>query len=60
MGIKDSAKVPLELRPQTKVNAKTSAQLDTDEDNDSEDNDSAAITGGDCRKNLFVFKASLD
>jgi hypothetical protein len=37
------AKVPLELRPQTKVNAKTSAQLDTDEDNDSEDNDSAAI-----------------
>ena len=37
------AKVPLELRPQTKVNAKTSARLDTDEDSDSEDND-AAVT----------------
>ena len=37
------AKVPLELRPQTKVNARTSAKLDTDEDNDSEDND-AAVT----------------
>jgi len=35
------AKVPLELRPQTKVNAKVSAELDTDEDNDSEDNDAA-------------------
>jgi len=35
------AKVPLELRPQTKVNAKISAELDTDEDNDSEDNDAA-------------------
>ena len=37
------AKVPLELRPQTKVNAKTSAKLDTDEDGDSEDND-ASVT----------------
>ena len=37
-------KIPLELRPQTKVNAKTSARLDTDEDNDSEDNDAAATT----------------
>jgi len=36
-------KIPLELRPQTKVNAKTSARLDTNEDNDSEDNDAAAI-----------------
>ncbi len=36
-------KIPLDLRPQTKVNAKTSAALDTDEDNDSEDNDVAAI-----------------
>ena len=35
------AAVPLELRPQTKVNAKISAELDTDEDNDSEDNDAA-------------------
>ena len=33
------AKVPLELRPQTRVNAKTAAVLDTDKDNDSEDND---------------------
>jgi len=33
------AKVPLELRPQTKVNAKTAAKLDTDKDGDSEDND---------------------
>jgi hypothetical protein len=38
------AKVPLELRPQMKVNAKTSAKLDTDEDNDSEDNDAAVTT----------------
>ncbi len=36
---KTLAKIPLELRPQTKVNAKTSAQLDTDEDEDSADND---------------------
>lgn len=37
------AKIPLELRPQTKVNAKTSARLDTDEDEDSADNDVSAI-----------------
>ncbi len=37
-------KIPLELRPQTKVSAKTSAALDTDEDNDSEDNDVAVQT----------------
>ncbi|HLM61542.1 MAG TPA: penicillin-binding transpeptidase domain-containing protein, partial [Pyrinomonadaceae bacterium] len=37
------AKIPLELRPQTKVNAKTSARLDADEDEDSEDNDAVAI-----------------
>ena len=36
------AKIPLELRPQTKVNAKTSARLDTDKDEDSEDNDVVA------------------
>ncbi len=36
---KTLAKIPLELRPQTKVNAKVSAQLDTDEDEDSADND---------------------
>jgi len=33
------AKVPLELRPETKVNAKVSAQIDTAEGEDSEDND---------------------
>ena len=38
-GNKNLAQIPLELKPQTKVNAKTSAQLDTAEDNDSEDND---------------------
>ncbi|MCY7346413.1 MAG: hypothetical protein LH614_09370 [Pyrinomonadaceae bacterium] len=38
------AKIPLELRPQTKVNAKTSARLDTDEDEDSADNDLSAVT----------------
>lgn len=38
------AKIPLDLRPQTKVNAKTSARLDTDEDEDSADNDLAATT----------------
>jgi len=38
-GDKTLAKIPLELRPQMKVNAKTSARLDTDEDEDSEDND---------------------
>jgi cell division protein FtsI/penicillin-binding protein 2 len=32
-------KVPLELRPETKVNAKVSAQIDTAEGEDSEDND---------------------
>ncbi len=39
---KTLAKIPLELRPQTKVNAKTSAQLDTDEDEDSADNEAIA------------------
>jgi penicillin-binding protein 2 len=38
-GGRNLAKLPLELRPQTKINAATSAQLDTDEDEDSEDND---------------------
>lgn len=33
------AKVPLELRPQTKVNAKISAQIDNAEGEESEDND---------------------
>jgi hypothetical protein len=36
---KTLAKIPLELRPQTKVSAKTAARLDTDEDEDSADND---------------------
>jgi len=34
-------KIPLELRPETRVNAKVSAQLDTAEGEDSEDNDAA-------------------
>ena len=38
------AKVPLELRPHTKVNATTSAKLDTDEDDDSADNDATQNT----------------
>ncbi len=37
------AKVSLELRPQTKINAKTSAQIDTAEGEDSEDNDAVKI-----------------
>ncbi|MBA4124682.1 MAG: hypothetical protein H0X72_19745 [Acidobacteria bacterium] len=38
-GDENLAKVPLELRPETKVNAKVSAQIDTAEGEDSEDND---------------------
>jgi penicillin-binding protein 2 len=42
-GDKNLAKIPLELRPQTKVNARTAARLDTDKDGDSEDNDAVAV-----------------
>ncbi|MGI8788549.1 MAG: penicillin-binding transpeptidase domain-containing protein [Pyrinomonadaceae bacterium] len=35
------AKIPLELRPQTKVNAKVAAQIDALEGEDSDDNDAA-------------------
>jgi len=38
-GDRNIAKIPLELRPETKVNAKVSAQIDTAEGEDSEDND---------------------
>lgn len=42
-GTENLAKIPLELKPQTKVNAKTSAKIDVAEGEDSEDND-VAIT----------------
>ncbi len=39
------AKIPLELKPQSKVNAKVSAFIDTDEDEDSDENDALAAKG---------------
>ena len=39
------AQIPLELKPQSKVNAKTSAQIDTDEGEDSDEGDSSAAKG---------------
>jgi len=42
-GSKYLAKIPAELKPESKVNAKISAQLDDSEDEDSEDNDVAPI-----------------
>lgn len=40
-GDRNLAKIPLELKPQTKVNAKVAAQIDALEGEDSEDNDAA-------------------
>jgi beta-lactamase class D len=42
-GNKNLAKVPLILKPQPKVNAVTSAQIDTDEGEDSDDADTPAL-----------------
>ncbi|CAN5430794.1 hypothetical protein BH20ACI1_BH20ACI1_09320 [soil metagenome] len=42
---KNLAQIPLELKPQSKINAKTAAQLDTDEDEDSDENDTLAAKG---------------
>ncbi len=39
------AKIPLELKPQSKVNAKVSALIDMDEDEDSDENDTLAAKG---------------
>ncbi len=36
------AQIPLELKPQSKINAKTSAQIDTDEGEDSDEGDSSS------------------
>ena len=41
-GLKNLAKVPVELKPETKINAKASARLDEDEGEESEDNEAAA------------------
>jgi len=40
-GTENLAKIPLELKPQTQVNAKTSAKIDVAEGEESEDNDAA-------------------
>ena len=40
-GSQNLAKIPLEMKPQTKVNAKTSAKIDVAEGEESEDNDVA-------------------
>ena len=45
-GSQNLAKIPLELKPQMKVNAQTSAKLDDAEGEDSEDNDAAKTTTG--------------
>ncbi len=44
-GTENLAKIPLELKPQTKVNAKTSAKIDDAEGEESEDNDAAVNVG---------------
>ncbi len=42
---KNLAHIPLELKPQSKVNAKIAAQLDSDEDEDSDEGDTLAAKG---------------
>ncbi len=42
---KNLAQIPLQLKPQSKVNAKTSAQIDTDEGDDSDEGDISATKG---------------
>ena len=44
-GNKNLAQLPLELKPQSKVNAQTSAQIDTDEGEDSDEGDTAIAKG---------------
>lgn len=46
-GAENLAKIPLELKPQTKINAKTSAKIDVAEGEESEDNDAAVNIGND-------------
>ena len=43
--INNLAKIPVELKPQSKVKAETSAQIDTDEGEDSDEGDVAAAKG---------------
>ena len=45
-GAENLARIPLELKPQTKINAKTSAKIDIAEGEESEDNDAAKTTAG--------------
>ncbi len=45
-GSQNLAKIPLELKPQTKINAKTSAKIDDAEGEESEDNDAAKTSAG--------------
>ena len=42
---KNLAQIPLELKPQSKINAKTSAQIDTDEGEDSDEGDTLTAKG---------------
>ena len=42
---KNLAQIPIELKPQSKINAKIAAQLDTDQDEDSDENDTLAAKG---------------
>ena len=44
-GDKNLAKLPLELKPQPKVNAQTSAKIDTDEGEDSDEGDALTAKG---------------
>jgi cell division protein FtsI/penicillin-binding protein 2 len=53
-GSKNLAKVPEDLKPEPKINAKTSALLDKAEGEESEDNEAASIVKNETRKETIV------
>lgn len=53
-GVTNVAKLPEELKPEPKINAKTSAQLDEAADEDSEDNDAAPVVKKETPKTIIV------
>ncbi len=58
-GENNVAKIPLDLRPQTKINAQTSAKLDDDDGEDSEDNDAANVVKKDAVKTPVAPKSLI-
>lgn len=58
-GLKNLAKVPVELKPETKINAKSSARLDEDEGEESEDNEAALADKKEAPRKIIVGQTAL-